>query len=249
MHRHNFELIAEYAQGSLDDEARARSLVESCARCRTIYDEQLFARNALGPATTAFLTEHEKAALHRDLWTELRSPTAATEKRTWWRSSWAFGAATVLVIGIGLAGVLNNQDATTETFSEVGADLDGGASDGLETEDSLAPSAETPSTPSAETTSTSAVAAVADVATYEGVTEEVRSAEGTTDSYSKAAVPEEGSTQQECLQNAGLDNFLILEAFETVTSLIVAIPQDQMLSTTPIVFVDPDTCTIVHREN
>lgn len=243
MHRHNFELIAEYAQGSLEDDARARSLVESCDRCRTIYDEQLVARNALGPATTAFLSDHEKAALHRDLWTELRSPTTATESQPdgWWRSSWAFGAAAVLVIGVGLAGVLNNQDSTDQTFSEVGPALNGGATDNLESEDSLAPSA--------ESTTTAAVAALADVAAYKSITSEVRSADGSTTGYARVAETDEGTTQQECLDLAGLDDFLTLEGFETLTSLIVAVPRDRFLSTTPIAFVDPDNCTIVHLED
>lgn len=244
MHRHNFELIAEYAQGSLDDDARARSLVDSCDRCRAIYNEQKSARAILGTATTAALSEHEKAALHRDIWTELRSPANVAKESGlgWWRSSWAFGAAAVIVIGVGLFGVLNSQDATVATFSEISSGLGVGQTNDLDGDGASAPTE--------ETTSTAPLLEFGDVAAYETVTNEVRSADGTTTGYARVAALDEGtSQQQECLQLAGLDNYLALEGFETLTSLIIAVPEDHLLSVTPIVFVDPESCTIVHRED
>lgn len=243
MHRHNFELIAEYAEGSLQDDALARSLVSSCDRCRAVYDEQVAALAALAPVNTASLSQHEKAALHRDVWTELRSPTNETQRSAvgWWRSSWAFGAAAVVVIGVGLFGVLNTQDAPVETFSEIGSGLSAGQTNDLGGEDGLSPTDETPTTaPATE---------LSDVAAYETITSEVRSAEGSTSSYARAEELDEGTSNQECLELAGLDNYLVLEGFEPLTSLIVAVPEDRSLSATPIVFVDPESCTIVHRED
>jgi len=241
MHRHNFELIAEYAQGSLDDDARARALVESCDRCRATYDEQVSALAVLSSATTASLSEHEKAALHRDVWTELRSPAPAAEKEAfgWWRSSWAIGATAVVVIGVGLIGVLNSQDSVIQTFSEVGSGLGGSSTNGLTGEDALAPEENPPTLEGSR---------VLDMAGYKSITNEVRSADGTTTAYASAALPTEGTGEEECLETAGLDDYLVLDNFGALTSLIVAVPQEETLSETPIVFVDPDSCTIVHSE-
>ncbi len=241
MHRHNFDLIAEFAQGSLDDDARARALVESCDRCRATYDQQMSALDVLSSATTASLSEHEKAALHRDIWTELRSPTPAAEKEAhgWWRTSWALGATAVVVIGVGLFGVLNNQDSTIQTFSEVGSALGGSPTNDLSGEDGLAPDEASPPVPGTK---------FLDLAGYRSIANEVHSADGTTTAYSRAAAPIEGTSEDECLEEAGLDDYLVLDDFEALTSLIIAVPEDEALSATPIVFVDPDSCTIVHRE-
>lgn len=252
MHRHNFDLIAEYAQGSTGDDSRARALVDSCDRCREIYNEQKFALQSLATASpmgtnNATMTEHEKAALHRDVWTELRSPaTTAGASNPWWRTSWAMGTASLIVVGVGLIGVLSNSggsDAATDSFSEIGSGLSQGEvgrfnSDGSDNP-SLAP----------ETTSTAATADLAEEAAVEEITSEVRSTDGVTSAYYGESAPDETTDEEECLERAGLTGFFATHEFEDLTNLIVALPEDQFLSTTPIVFVDPENCTIVHRDD
>jgi hypothetical protein len=251
MHRHNFDLIAEYAQGSLPDDSRARALVDSCDVCREIYAEQKLAIESLAAAasegvSSATMTEHEKAALHRDLWTELRSPARTEAAPTsWWRTSWAIGTATVIVLGVGLVGVLSNvgsSGSTAENFSEVGAPigrgLSGSNADGSDS-----------GNPAAETTSTAAALDLAEDLAVEKITSEIRATAGFTSTYYEEPLPEETTSEEDCLERAGLINFFTIHDFDDITNLIVALPEDRSLSDTPIVFVDPENCTIVHMED
>ena len=48
MHSHDLDLIAAFADGSLQDTGEAQSLIESCAHCRAEYDAQRSALAALG---------------------------------------------------------------------------------------------------------------------------------------------------------------------------------------------------------
>ncbi|MDH3190390.1 MAG: hypothetical protein OEM39_07110, partial [Acidimicrobiia bacterium] len=107
MHRHNLDLIAEYAEGSSHDDAAARALVASCDVCAAEFEAQrsaIAAMESLGPLT---LSEHEKARLHRDTWTALRTtPIDARPARRSW-PAWAAGAAAAaLLVTVGLSGVL-----------------------------------------------------------------------------------------------------------------------------------------------
>ncbi len=128
MHDHDLDLIAALAEGSLHDETAARALVENCPECREEYAGQRAAIEFLASAPEVSMTELERAGLHRDLWTELRSAPATTKQVPWWYR-WSYVAAGLFVV-VGLAGVLSgqlgqgDQGAALETFSEIGSALD-----------------------------------------------------------------------------------------------------------------------------
>ncbi|HSK07280.1 MAG TPA: hypothetical protein VK990_07145, partial [Acidimicrobiia bacterium] len=69
MHEHDLDLIAALADGSLPDEAEARALVEVCDVCRSEYGTQLEVLAWVASTPRVEMTELERAALHRDLWT------------------------------------------------------------------------------------------------------------------------------------------------------------------------------------
>ena len=68
------------------------------------------------------------AAIHRNLWTELRATPATTTKSPWWyRVTYAAAGLFVLVGLVAVLGQMQGADNTGETFSEVSSGLDGGA--------------------------------------------------------------------------------------------------------------------------
>lgn len=106
MHEHPLDLIAALADGSLSDEAEARSLIETCHQCRDEYLAQTEVIAWLATAPAVEMTDLEKATLHRDLWTELRSQAAKRSATPWWQRL-SYVAAGLFVI-VGLVGVLNS---------------------------------------------------------------------------------------------------------------------------------------------
>lgn len=126
MHEHDLDLIAALADGSLRDETEARALVDSCDICHTEYLEQTEVLALISNAPSARMTELEKAALHRDLWTELRPAPAGAPSTPWWQR-WSYVAAGLFVV-VGLVGVLNlaqdgGGEAADTTAAEATADL------------------------------------------------------------------------------------------------------------------------------
>jgi hypothetical protein len=107
MHDHPLDLIAALADGSLSDEAEARALVESCPDCREEYRAQTEVIGWLTATPAAEMTDLEKAALHRDLWTELRNQPGKSPATPWWQRLVYVAAG--LFITVGLVSVLNNR--------------------------------------------------------------------------------------------------------------------------------------------
>ncbi|MGA7282140.1 MAG: hypothetical protein WBZ40_10200, partial [Acidimicrobiia bacterium] len=108
MHKHDPDLIAGFADGSNDNEIQARALIESCGECRAEYENQVRVIAMLRQVPPVAMTDLEKAAMQRDLWTELRSQplAAATTGSPWWYR-WSYAAAG-LVIVVGIAAGLGN---------------------------------------------------------------------------------------------------------------------------------------------
>ena len=106
MHRHDLDTIAALADGSLKDETSARALVESCAECRAEYESHTVVIAALAAVEPATMTDLEKAALHRELWTDLRAEAAPAVKTPPWWYRWSYAAAGVFVV-VGLVGVVS----------------------------------------------------------------------------------------------------------------------------------------------
>ncbi|MGH8947751.1 MAG: hypothetical protein ACRDXF_02740, partial [Acidimicrobiia bacterium] len=118
MHEHPLDLIAALADGSLSDETEARALIETCPECRDEYHVQTEVIGWLAAAPAAAMTDLEKAALHRDLWTELPNEPSKSATTPWWQRL-SYVAAGLLVT-IGLVSVLNNS-------ALVGGDANSGA--------------------------------------------------------------------------------------------------------------------------
>lgn len=249
MHKHDLDLIAEYAAGTLGDETEARARVASCETCAGEYTAQSSVLNELSGIEPARMTEHERARLHRDLWTELRSPVAAPLRSAspWWRS-WAFGAAAFIVVAVTLVGVMENFGGgdAAETFSEVGAALDAdsgstsgdartndeAAEDGEGGEEALAPDVTTAAAESYENTP------------YLLIAREVR--QGTKIDSGDFAYDE---SETDCLEQSGLLDHMPVSGFESVTNLLVAVPSGADLEGVPVTFIDPENCTVVHIED
>ncbi len=245
MHRHNLDEIAELAQGILADDTRARELIDTCEVCAAEYKTQTLMISALADTPRVAMTEHEKASLHRDLWTELRSPArAASRQRLGWRS-WAFGTAATVLVLVGAIGVFSNMssnDSAGETFNEIGSSLDSAAADTTlsssrldetegvdsQSEEDLSPTdggaLSYAGTPFAEI-----AAAVRDEAALE--------------------FHEASSDAGKCIFAAGLTTHKAVLGFEEATDLVLAIPDGAKSETTEVSFVDPEACSLVHVED
>lgn len=250
MHKHDLDLIAEYAAGTLSDESEARARVESCGICGAEYREQKMVLAELSTVTSAAMTDHERAQLRRDLWTELRSSSAnATPGRAnqWW-TRWAFGAAAFVFVAVALIGVMENfggADQATETFSEIGSGLDSDqerASEEAADDGEMAPydSGEGESLPE----SGADLAERYESTPYLLIAREVRQQPKT-----DPAVLSHDESQIECLDQSGLVDHYPVSGFETMTELLVAVPTETEPETAPVAFVDPESCIIVHIED
>lgn len=244
MHKHDLDLIAEYAAGTLGDESEARALVESCQTCAGEYQAQSSAVSALSGIGPAHMTEHERARLHRDLWTELRSPApAATPTSSWWRS-WAFGAAAFIVVAIALVGVMESFGGgdSAETVSGVAAELDSGADGSGEArsdEDTAGGTEE-----SEEALAPDVTTAQSGDTPFPLIAREVRQ-----QPESEADVFIYDDSQHACLEQSGLVEHELVSGFETVTELLVAVPTAADREVAPVAFIDPEDCTVVHIED
>ncbi len=260
MHDHDLDLIASLADGSLEEGAEARALVETCEICRHEYDTQVSVLGALSGLQSARLTDLEKAGLHRDLWTELRSE-AVEERRVipwWYRLSYAAAGLFVMVGLVAVLGqnVFNSEgDEAATTFSEVSSGLDGGTS-----AESVAPLVSPQADQSggaAPTTTAGATATTAGTSPSVSTTLAAESVEP--DFEAVAAETRQGElppadralvTQKaECLGAAGLENYEFKGSIEQDRTYLVAVPAGVALdSDTPVAFVDADTCEVVHVE-
>ncbi|MGF1617113.1 MAG: hypothetical protein ACFCU2_04810 [Acidimicrobiia bacterium] len=249
MHKHDLDLIAEFAAGTLGDDSEARARVESCHTCAQEFTAQSSVLAELSGVGQALMTEYERARLHRDLWTELRSPAATAKPALttpWWRS-WTFGAAAFVVVAVSLVGVMENfgGGGDSEAFTEVAAGLESGADGSADThadgdaagggelaEEALAPdfgpalSERDGDTP------------------YLLIAREVRN-----QATSDAGVLSYDEKQVDCLEQSGLVDHYPVGGFEPVTELLVAVPSGADLESAPVAFVDPADCTVVHIED
>jgi hypothetical protein len=242
MHRHNLDLIAEYAGGTLADDKKARNLVANCQVCRAEYEAHRSVLAALSSVERNSMSEHEKARLHRDVASALRGPTSKpSAARAWW-PTWAASAAAVLVVTVGLMGVLNSlgdsSSSADMTFSEIGSALDGGAGAGFggEERNTDAPGQEPQAPP-----------AGADYFYDE---------DNSFDSVAKSVLELTNRTSTEtvsgddnaCLEESGLIDYRLVPDVERLTTLLVAVSAETGDSTPTVAFIDPDTCQVVHLE-
>jgi hypothetical protein len=237
MHDHDLDLIASLAEGSLDDPAEARALVETCPECRHEYDTQVTTITALATMERVTMTDLERAALHRDLWSELRSQPVKKAATPWWyRLSYA---AAGLFVVVGLVAVVSQLGGIGEETAETFAD----ASSGLD--ESLQPLSEGGQEDSASTTIAAADAVPESTPDFETLATEARRQE------LPAAVRATQMTedQADCLNAAGLEDQEVVGTVESDRTYLIAIPTEKDPDAeTPVNFVDATTCEVAHVE-
>jgi len=263
MRKHEIELIAALAEGRLEDETEARALVDSSEGHRSEYEAQKTAFETLHAVPAAQLTEHESAALRRDVWTQLRAePTQAAAPVPWYYR-WTYAAAGLFVV-IGLVivvdqtnpnfaptALLSSDDSAADSFSatQERASSDDGATDTTESVAGAGADQET------------ADAAEGDVPAVAGLTaptiDELTDLAGQTrrgelKSFTLGAV----STDQElidemtlCVEAAGLSDHDVVGDVEVEHHYIVAAPARSAIGPeTPIAFVDADICELAYTD-
>jgi hypothetical protein len=268
MHEHDRELIAALVEGRLDDESEARALISSSAELREEYEAQKIAYEALRSTIPAKLSESERSALHRDVWTALRAETAS--RRTPWYSRLAPVAAGLLVV-IGVATVFlpGGQDSGgDEAAAPLSADSSTSASTSIAAE-SGGGEADIDDGETLETTAQSGEEAPADgAAAFSSQAARVREGdfdEGDLETFSYTRTSNAPEIE-ECVDAAGLLGFRVVATLsETPTpqesatdsttttvpaeaAIAVAIPEDADLGTAPVAFVDLGTCEVVYTD-
>jgi hypothetical protein len=250
MHVHDLDLIAALADGSLDDQSEARALVESCPECHQEYETQVAIIAALAAIEPAAMSDFEKAALHRDLWTELRSTPAKKSTPWWYRLSYAAAGLFVMVGLVAVVNQLGNSNAGEgETFLEVSSGLDEGT-DGqtaspLAGEDAGDSTVTTFSAESAGTTVVTADSGGGDTPDFKALADEARLQQ------LPPSVRTNGSTTEDldCVNAAGLEDQDVVGAVEADRKYLIAVPEGEDLDAdTAVNFVDATTCEVAHVE-
>lgn len=255
MRDHEIELIAGLAEGTLDDETAARALIESSAEALAEFQAQKSALTALSAALPAEMSEHERAALRRDVWTALGKESQPVVGTPWYyRLSYA--AAGLLVV-VGLVSVLNrpgdderaglsrtetaelSADAADTTIAQAGEDETMRDADGDALGGGAAP----------DTTSTMSLPPeefFADEA------QRVRLGQPQDPSSSGDGQLEEDTV---CVDTAGLSGYRVVgevisdtEPDGTAVTFIVAVPPGGIDDSTPVAFVLADRCEVATIE-
>jgi len=240
MHEHDLDLIAALADGSLSDETEARALVDSCDICHTEYLEQTEVVALTRAAPSARMTDLEKAALHRDLWTELRREPAGAPSMPWWQR-WSYVAAG-LFVAVGLVGVLNlaqdtgGEASDTTIAADAVRELEAPTDEGVPFvagEDSAEGGAEsTATTAAAEQTFDLPFAELADEARAQRDEGTMSTLDGDEDA-------------EECLTRVGLDAHEVVDEIELDQTYLVVMPVDAKADQV-VTFVTIADCAIVH---
>jgi hypothetical protein len=267
MRDHVLELIAALVEGRLEDETEARALIESSAEARREYESQLRVRQALTGLGAVSMTESERSALHRDVWTALRSHPESRPAGTPWYVTWLPAAAVVALV-MGLVGVLaGGGDQQTATFSEIGAAIEDGASTAAATESTSGAAGEAAGgddadggmTPlDAPTTTMSASTeghdlAADDAAYFSRQAERMRAGQ-TSETVEDTTAQDSGF--DDCVAEAGLEDHVAVDTVpapagtdeEGPSQFIVAAPEGVAIADAPLSFVDPDTCQVVYAD-
>jgi hypothetical protein len=239
MHEHDLDLIAALADRSLADETEARALVDACEVCRSEYRSQVEVLAWVASAPRVEMTELEKAALHRDLWTELRRDPARAASIPWWQR-WSYVAAGLFVV-VGLAGVLSGV---------VGSGDSGGATqesrfdfDSAEGGDEAAPflAEDGASDGGAESATTTAAAEQAASVPFPELADEVRASR---ESDPGMGTMSPDATVDQCLDRIGLDDHIVVAELELDQVYLAVMAADQGADRS-VTFITPAECEIV----
>lgn len=248
MNRQELELIAALAEGSLDNETEARHLVASSPEFQAEYEAQRTAIESLRQVPEARLTEHERSALRRDVWTELRAQTAGRKLATPWYYRWSTVAAGLVLI-VGLVAVLNQSDSTValsqpDDLAEFAAETGPAATTSLAAEEAMdgasAPLASDDLKAGAEEDSS----VLADIAS--------RLRSSSTYAAGLLAIEDQAEMAdlESCVIAAGLEGHEILGLTEIPQSIdfILIVSPNLVTADTPISFIDIGTCKVLYTD-
>ena len=242
MRDRDFELIAQLAEGSLEDETEARALVASSEEHRLEYEAQLTAIEALSSVEPVMMTDTERAAIHRDLWTEMTAQARPDIRTPWYYRFVPVAASLFVVVGIGAVIV---QD-------------DGGATDG----DAPAIAAEQAATTTAADAGDdggdlfgdaeggeSALSPFASEEVYSRLADDVRSGTVATSNQERDA------DFEACLGQIDLDGYELIGPVPAPPEIPADVDLDLIAAalngdpeTGPIAFIDADTCEILYLD-
>lgn len=109
MHEHDFDLIAQLAEGSLvgDDVQSARRTLVSCEDCRQEFEAQTLALQAFSDVERARLTDFERVKLHRAVAEATATPARRPRARAMWLPRLAVAAVAVAFVGMVGVGLTN----------------------------------------------------------------------------------------------------------------------------------------------
>ena len=241
MHEHDLDLIAALAEGSLEDERGARALIGKCEVCRAEYRSQTEVLAWVASAPRVEMTDLEKAALHRDLWTELtRAPTRSAAS-PWWQR-WSYVAAGLFVT-IGLTTVLTDEfgggESAAPTLAETGADLADSP-----TGEEVAPFAGDDSDDGGfdQGGATTTAAAEAAPLPFAELADEARASR---QADQETETTEDEDTIEECLTRLGLDEHVVVDEIERDQTYL-AVMAEPGEADRSVTFVALDSCEIVH---
>lgn len=250
MRDHEIELIAAFAEGRLQDESEARALIESSEEARAEYVAQQRAIDALRSAGPVEMTEHERAALHRDVWTALRAEAGDTgRERSPWYLRWSYVAAGLFVV-VGLVSVLSQ--GGMDDSGDLGGDSTEMASDGVAS--TLAESDSSDTDRAGDDSAEGSTAGDTDSITEESDALQAAPAIDTGQLEEFAARLREGeidedalsSTGEGCLDRAGLEEHRLVAELDLESRYLVAVPGEASIDAeTTVTFVDGDTCEVV----
>jgi hypothetical protein len=247
MHDHPLDLIAALADGSLSDEVEARALVESCPECREEYRTQTEVIGWLAATPAAEMTDLEKAALHRDLWTELRNQPGKSSATPWWQRL-AYVAAGLFVT-VGLVSVLNNDAlngganslATTTAAEALDAPTEEGPFVAQGSDDGeSAPEMTTDTTAGASATTAAAGGEESFALPFAELAEEARANQA-----DRALTEGTDRDVEACLARVALDEHVVVDEIDLDQTYLLVMPEDPEAE--PIVtFVVLPRCEIVY---
>jgi len=258
MREHELELIAGLAEGSLEDESEARTLIDSSAEHRREYEAQLLAIESLGSVGVPRMSDSERSRLHRDVWAGLRSETAPNAPGVPWYYRWAPIAAGLLVV-VGVVTVLaqmGGEEAATRDLTEAAGAPSTTAADTAE-----APAGGESGEPTADDGGVATPLDARSTLLYAGEAERLRESGGESTAFAAEQDDSVANELSECLADAGLTGYRAVGTIddpaseavattiaETLLPIITAIPEGEELPAATIAFVDRRTCELVYLD-
>lgn len=229
MRKSSKQLIADLVAGRSENPTEAMETIVRSPRLLAAYQEQVAAKDALTRFEPVEMTESERSALRRDVWTAL---TATPESRPARGSNWrAVGAAAAAAVVVGVGALM------TFTFSA-------GSSDGDQAAFSV--DVTTTGAVSESTTEDGHVGgepgpqAVETEDLLRRYAEIVRSAERTTITLA--------STEVRCAELEALDGLRPVATFDVegteFQAWVPADSPDDIAPDTPVTFVEVSSCTV-----